>query len=235
MEDRLLVKFGSGADVGWEVRPCAECGKDARFPAGLFRGSAFGAAPAICDECEQVETDRICADLMKRDPVELWEKSGAPKHLPKVRLPEPLRRFLTDDRRGVYLHGDVGVYKSSSATQVIREWCWRVGRPAVYIREGQWFEACWHKDHDTLERIRRAPLLVVDDLGTHHESEFTAGQFFDLVDARYLNQRKTIWISNLAPGDIAGLKHFDDRIMRRLVEMCGAPMDLRREDVEVTR
>lgn len=64
---------------------------------------------------------------------------------------------------------------------------------------------------DRLEALMTVPLLVIDDLGTEHDSSWNDASLFDLVNARYVAERATIVTSNLPVED-----HRDVRIVSRL-------------------
>jgi DNA replication protein DnaC len=227
MEDQLAGSIGAGIDVGWEKRQCNYCGGEARFPAGLFGSTALATVPAICDACEDRDKLKSIKALLATDTVELFERSGAPD-APAVMLHWRLGNFVNDDQRGMFITGPPGAYKTSNAAQLIRAWSKQRGLHSVYTRERKYFEACWDKDRPTLDRMRNTPLLIVDDLGTDHESDWSASLFYDLVDARYASQRKTVWISNRPMTELAEFKHFDGRVMRRLFETCGETLEMGR-------
>jgi DNA replication protein DnaC len=221
----IAGSIGKGVDVGWVMRPCKYCGGEARFPEGLFGNSVFANIPAICDDCEKKDRVRIASEMLRTDPAELFERSGAP-NCPPCQLHYQLGNFVNDDKRGVFVFGAPGTYKTSSAAQMVRAWSKQRGVPSVYTRERAYFEACWDNDRATVDRLRKAPLLIIDDLGTDHESDWSAGLFYDLVDCRYQSNKKTVWISNLPIGQLAGFKHFDGRVIRRIAEMCGQPLEM---------
>lgn len=221
----ITDSIGKGVDVGWELRPCKYCEGEARFPAGLFGSTSFASVPAICDDCERKVAREIMAKMMAVDAVELIQRSGAPNPPPVV-MHWRFGNFLHDDARGLLVHGRPGTFKTSNAVELIRQWCHRQSKGAVYICEAEYFEACWNKDSAFLDRCRQTPLLIVDDLGTHKQSEWSAGLFFDLVDWRYRGKGKTVFILNVPMDDLPDMQHFDDRIMRRIMEMCGEPLEM---------
>lgn len=217
---------GKGLDVGWEIRPCKYCEDgEARFPAGLFGGTSFNEVPAICDDCERRVSREILAKMVAVDSVDLVKRSGAPNP-PPVDLHWRMANLINDDKRGLMIHGPPGTFKTSNAVELIRRWSQKTGKGSVYICEAEYFEAAWNKDTAFMNRIRQTPLLVIDDLGTKKQSEYGAGIFFDLVDWRYRSGEKTVFILNVPLSQIPDMQHFDDRIMRRIGEMCGQPMEM---------
>lgn len=229
------------SNAGWETKPCRQCGRPARYPAELIQSFAglknvlqkIEEAGILCDACELASRRDSTEASGKRNIDRTIERSGIPP-APPVRLHPGFEAFIHSPRSGLFVYGVPGTYKTSQGVQLIREWCQR-GRPAVYARERDYFRACWDKDRDYIDRLKRTPLLVLDDLGTDHQSSWSAGLFYDLVDARYSHQLKTVWISNHSLGELAGMPdehgrprsgfhHFDDRVFRRISEMCEEPI-----------
>lgn len=67
-----------------------------------------------------------------------------------------------------------------------------------------------------LDSIRKAELLVLDDIGTEMKKEWVDSVLFRLIDWRYTNKLVTIFTSNI---EIDKLK-LDERITDRIYEMC---------------
>ena len=74
---------------------------------------------------------------------------------------------------------------------------------------------------DSEQEFRRyadTDVLLVDDIGAGKQSEWTEEVNFRLVNARYENQRPTIFTTNLKAEQIR--KALGDRVTSRLNEMC---------------
>lgn len=71
-------------------------------------------------------------------------------------------------------------------------------------------------DRITVKQLIRAPLLALDDIGSHKSSEWTEERLYEIVDSRYEECRPTIFTTNLPV--IA--KAVGDRIASRIAEMC---------------
>ena len=71
------------------------------------------------------------------------------------------------------------------------------------------------------ESLNAYSLLILDDLGMEHSSEFAMTQMFNIVDGRYRTGKPLIVTTNLT---LQELKHPPDlahaRIYDRLLEMC---------------
>ena len=218
---------GLGCNPGWEIRECRECGAKTKFPAKIVENLGLGDIGAICDECELEQRRQAEEEAMQANIEQLIERAGIPP-APEASLHPAFGHFLScDSKPGLYVHGVPGVGKTTQACQAVREWA-EMGRKALYITERQYFQASWDNDSEMISRMKKIPLLIVDDLGTDHQSDWSAGEFFALVDARYAyqNKRKTIWVSNHDPQELTEFKHFGDRALRRIAETCGEPLHM---------
>lgn len=67
------------------------------------------------------------------------------------------------------------------------------------------------------ERVAKAPMLAVDDLGAAKTSEWVEEVNFRLVNTRYEAVRPTLFTSNVPPAQLAAV--LGDRVASRLTEM----------------
>ncbi|MBX0328248.1 ATP-binding protein [Oscillochloris sp. ZM17-4] len=115
----------------------------------------------------------------------------------------------------LYIHGSYGSGKSHLAAGILHSLAARgvAGRygsaPALLRLVRQGFRD--GSADDRLEALMTVPLLVIDDLGTEHESGWSEASLFDLINIRYLNDRATIFTSN-DPVEA----HRDERIITRI-------------------
>lgn len=63
---------------------------------------------------------------------------------------------------------------------------------------------------ERFERIRNAPLLILDDFGTQNATAWAQEKLFQIINYRYINRLPLVVTTNLAEGDI------EDRIESRL-------------------
>lgn len=68
---------------------------------------------------------------------------------------------------------------------------------------------------EELKAIRRAELLIIDDIGVEMKKEWIDTELFRLIDFRYSGQKVTVFTSNV---EIEDLK-LDDRIVDRIYSM----------------
>ena len=111
------------------------------------------------------------------------------------------REWLDSDVRWCVMLGATGVGKSVAA-----EWCVRQYREDGSDAESVTASAVtsWSLyDAARWERLRRVPLLVVDDIGAGASTDLGKGMLLDVLDTRHDAGRRTVLVSNLDP---AGLK-----------------------------
>ena len=76
---------------------------------------------------------------------------------------------------------------------------------------------------DVINFVKNAPILILDDLGAERATEWVGEQIFAIINARYVERKKTIITSNFSPDELAA--HFSDktqgeRIVSRIYGMC---------------
>lgn len=223
-----------GGHVRWEIRKCGWCGADARFP--ILNINLSRPVKPMCDRCE-IDSRHDAERVEQRfDADKAFERSGAPDDetkFPRIDLPFWASDFVTNQRAGLYLYGPVGTKKTSLASEILRSFAKR-GTASRYATERDYAAACFKSDREKMEKMKSIPVLVVDDLGTDYQSDFSASLFFDLVDARYrLTAGKTIWISNYSPKELKQFQHVDARVTRRIGDTCHDPIRIGEQTLEV--
>ena len=68
-----------------------------------------------------------------------------------------------------------------------------------------------------IDKMIKAPILFLDDLGAEKASEWVKEQLYIVINDRYNWKRPVMFTSNLEPSEIN--KHYGDRFTSRLVEM----------------
>lgn len=74
---------------------------------------------------------------------------------------------------------------------------------------------------DVLAMVEKAPLLVLDDVGTERDTEYSNEQVYEIINTRYKAKKPLIVTTNLT---MAAIKNAEDvtkrRIYDRIIEMC---------------
>ena len=161
-----------------------------------------------------------CAACKRENPEErlarLLELSGLePVHL-KMRLAdlEPLdglepalaaaQRFLDGDVRQLVLTGGPGRGKTHVAVGVLRE-CLERGEAGLYVNVARFLDRLRFSyddetDVSTADLMLPAmtwPVVVLDDVGAERQTEWAREKLYEIVDARYVNDLRTIACSNI--------------------------------------
>ena len=126
-------------------------------------------------------------------------------------------------QRGVYLWGSVGTGKTCLSQIAVKHFILAGGGPALTMQAAQWLDNLREsfnrdqKDNEESHQIlmrnaQRAPLLLVDDIGVEHLTDWAVERLFVLVNYRYERSLPTIYTSNYDIG------HLVDRLSRGLAD-----------------
>ncbi|MEE2658141.1 MAG: ATP-binding protein [Candidatus Latescibacterota bacterium] len=143
-----------------------------------------------------------------------------------------LAALLADDRepqRGYLFHGPPGTGKTLLACIVLNELLLHRVRPGRFVNLSRKFfqqlRDTYSQDSEQygrtwqiLEEMCNVPYLVLDDFGVQRGTDWEMEMLYDLVDARYGDERLTMVTSNQSIAEIEELS--GGRICSRLIEMC---------------
>jgi DNA replication protein DnaC len=141
-----------------------------------------------------------------------------------------------DAGRGLWLSGSSGTGKTTLAMLVSRMTLEAGRSVAIYslpkllarIRRTYEAEAGEQSYSDLFERLATVDLLHVDDLGAENRTEWVLEQLYALVNERYEAQRSLVVTTNLDEDELE--KQIGERVVSRLVDICGDPLLLFDED-----
>lgn len=245
----------------WRDGTCRECSRSftqrqERVRLG-DREIAIPPASPICGECRQqhrnaeheadLEREALRrAMILDREVPPLY--AGATLDAVQGKHPElaaAMDEWINDlrlgGRSGLFLYGGYGVGKTFAALAFIRD---ALDRGTVddvafvnvveFIEDA--FAAMRDKTHIrryTVERLKRVPLLVVDDLGAESPTPYVKAAVYSVVNARIVNPKlATIYTSN-ADLDTIG-RRVDGRISSRIAGSCRV-VELRGDDLRRAR
>lgn len=138
--------------------------------------------------------------------LETWERD---RNLPSSRSAletalEYVRNVPEGERNWLYLHGPYGTGKTHLAVAIVRQLAFdRLWMPRAVV----WPEHCaqvqesWDDSRGPTEaqlwgRMRRAKVLLIDDLDKRRPSAWAAQKLFEVIERRYREERPTIITAN---------------------------------------
>ena len=144
---------------------------------------------------------------------------------------EDLDRNLAEGR-GLWLMGDTGTGKTSLAMLVSKEALKRdrtvaiYSLPKLFARIRATYDAGPEGDSyaEFFESLCSVDLLHLEDLGTEKRTEWVLEQLYALINERYERQNSILVTTNFDQSQLE--EQLGDRILSRLVEICGDPLPL---------
>ncbi|CAM3569137.1 AFG1/ZapE family ATPase [Erysipelothrix urinaevulpis] len=128
-----------------------------------------------------------------------------------------LAKFVEDDELGYFLYGNLGVGKSYLAACVSNQMA-KEGKRVAYVHVPSLFNHLKQQfgnnkqQEQTLDTLRKASLLVLDDLGAEPITPWGRDEvLLSILNDRLENKRKTIITSNYKPEMLKDLYRVDTR------------------------
>lgn len=245
----------------WRSGICRTCGREftqrqERVRLGSREVVIPPAAPN-CGECQRAEREREHEADLERDAVRramILDREIPPLYagatLDAVRAMHPeladaMDEWIDDVRKGgrsgLFLTGSYGVGKTFAGHAFIRDALERgTVEDVAFVNVVEFIEDAFaairdrnHQRRYGVERLKRVPLLVVDDLGAESPTPYVKAAVYGLVNSRILDpKRATIYTSN-ADLDTIG-RRVDGRISSRIAGSCRV-VELRGVDLRRAR
>lgn len=125
--------------------------------------------------------------------------------------------------QGLLFWGDVGTGKSYTAAAIANELMERLN-PVImtsFVKLLQDMQGFDTDDGSYMNRLNKAKLLIIDDLGAERGTDYALEKVYDIIDSRYRSGKPAIFTTNLT---MKQMKECDDirynRIYDRIFEMC---------------
>ncbi|NKB70890.1 MAG: AAA family ATPase [Candidatus Latescibacteria bacterium] len=137
--------------------------------------------------------------------------------------------FDEEPERGFLLHGPPGTGKTLLGCIMLNELMLRRGRRARFLNLSRTFfqrlkdtfsenSSDYGRTWPIFDELARMPYLMLDDFGTQRGTDWEKEMLYDLVDARYGEQRFTIITTNQTLDEVK--QDSGGRVFSRLMEMC---------------
>ena len=130
---------------------------------------------------------------------------------------------MYSNNQGLLFWGDVGTGKSYTAAAIANELMERLN-PVImtsFVKLLQDMHGFDTDDGSYMNRLNKAKLLIIDDLGAERGTDYALEKVYDIVDSRYRSGKPAIFTTNLT---IKQMKECTDirynRIYDRIFEMC---------------
>jgi len=225
-KEELFTLYGIKKDFFEDVYKCRIC-KDTGYVNGrecqCFKKRLIEAAYDMSNIKEVLKTEsfeNINISFYSDKADSSAEKS------PKERIESILIKALdfvkNFDKKFVnlYLYGKSGLGKTFLCNCIAKELL-DGGKSVLYLSAAQLFkmlEKNTFKNEteefgEVLKLIFDADLLIIDDLGTEFQTSFTASEFFNIINLRYIKKKPVVISTNLEPKDI--VDKYSDRVISR--------------------
>lgn len=233
--DRQVYGCPLCRDTGWLVteegaRPCS-CGSEARL---LKQRREAGLRPAM-DEMRFANFD------LRFYPPDRQLSPGCSYRQAADKALRAAKGFVAaclrgDSPRGLYFDGSLGSGKTFLAASIAGELVER-GLDARLIVVPEFLEQLRFsyredKEYNEAQIMREATsakVLILDDLGAHHSSQWTISKIYTLLNNRLNSRQPCVITTNLKPNALA--EELGPRAASRIREMCDRYILLTDEDI----
>lgn len=150
------------------------------------------------------------------------------KNVEFSKVPDEIKKLFLNilvSKRGIYIHGSVGTGKTWIAYALMSEYQKYIGGVIfkrtvdllASIREDM--SKPFSEKENLVDRILNTKqLLILDDIGAEKITDFSAEQFYRIINNRYESSLPIIFTSNLSVSQLS--EKVGDRIVSRIIEMC---------------
>lgn len=210
---------------------CKLCGEPFQWEELILdNGRPFGMNPTVCDSCGEKLNVDPAEESRKRRAAFRAALPSAFRDTDRTRLPDALVQAVED-----YSFGAIGLaFVGKSGAGKTRAMLTLLERLAGEGRTVQWLTATdlafmagdqfsddpqeRHNAKETLRRVRRVDVALLDDVGKGRMTDRAESELFDILDTRTREGRPTLWTSNSGGRDLLSMLSADrgDALLRRL-------------------
>lgn len=135
-------------------------------------------------------------------------------------LSDELRKLIDTsiaEKKGIFLHGNTGVGKTYFIEALARS---KMTQSDNFVSLLVEFRDAMQKGvyFDKLKEFTSQEYLFIDDIGAEKLSDFVLEFLYLIVNKRYENMKRTVFVTNLSLKDFE--ERYGERILSRIAEMC---------------
>ncbi len=225
---KLFQKFNIGEKFFLDIYKCPIC-KDTGYVGSnkceCFKKRIIEEAYDMSNIKENLKYEnfeRFDISFYSAEPIAEGEKS--PREKIEYILLKALNFVKDFDNQfnNLFLYGKSGLGKTFLCN-CIAKGILDKGKSVLYLSAAQLFKMLENytfkkdreneEDNEIFEFVFDSDLLIIDDLGTEFYTAFTASEFFNIINLRFLKKKPIVISTNLSPQDIRD--KYSDRVVSR--------------------
>lgn len=240
----VMVKSLETKESEFKLETCPKCGKPINKKIRILNKTMI--VPVIC-ECrkkdieekekiqankekqirlQQIMNNSLMDEKFKNSKFKNWDFNKGTKKMYDIGN-KYVKRFkdMKKESIGLLIYGEPGNGKTHTATCIANELIIKmvpvvcVSINALLDRIKDTYNRFGNEGEDTvLKSLVNADLLIIDDLGTEQNTDWSRTRIYNILDSRYRNGLPLIITTNLPLNELQN--RYEKRTYDRLLEMC---------------
>ncbi|MCM1992323.1 ATP-binding protein [Oceanirhabdus seepicola] len=221
-KSELLVQYGYPMDYLNEIYECKKCGDTGYI--GAKRCECFNKTLVMLYYVTSELKDILLSNNFSKFRLDYFENHrfndmGSPrKNIEKIlyKSKEYIRDFSSSDEN-LFFYGSAGTGKTFLTNCIAKELLDK-GYLVIYKTSDELIESLkeirFDKDKVLEDAIINCDLLIIDDLGTESDTDFTRSELYNLLNKKILTNKKMIISTNFSLEEL--MNRYSERITSRL-------------------
>lgn len=239
-----LEKNLDNKELEYNLKVCPVCGKPKNMIVEIFNKKMV--VPVACScrqkeilQKEQIQLNRekqiraqriiktsLITDEFRKKTFDDWDFSLGTKKLYTIGSKYAFKfKKMKEENIGLLIYGEPGNGKTYTAAAIANELLNKlipvvcVSINALLDRIKETYNKWGTEGEDTiLKSLENADLLIIDDLGTEQNTDWTRTKIYNILDSRYRNGLPLIITTNLPLTELQN--RYEKRTYDRILEMC---------------